>query len=166
MLVVIGCTSLTQILSEPGFLLARFNIRLGLNLRQRTKLLESQARTRPATTKHRIIGAWIDRQDALDVSVNDSVHRPVESLARLHSAVEDPTPLRLLFRLSIGRISTPRGVSPQDWLMERSGLPDRSGVHPVVEEMRQERFASSDRLGTADAIPWVASSDASRNRAS
>ena len=72
--------------------------------------------------------------DALDVGVNDAIHRPVERLARLHPAIEEPSPRRLLLDLAIGRLPIPRYVPPKDRLVEWRGFPDGPRVNAVVEE--------------------------------
>ena len=72
--------------------------------------------------------------DGLNVRMNDTVHRPMERLARLRSAVEKPTPAGWFLGLPVGRLPVPRHVPPKDRFVEGRGLPDGARVDAVVEE--------------------------------
>ena len=66
--------------------------------------------------------------------MNYSIHRPVEFPARLHAATVQPTPTRPLFDFTVGRLTIPRYVPPEDRFVKRFRLPDCARVHTVVEE--------------------------------
>ena len=68
------------------------SICLGIDAGQSAELPKSHVGARTSAEEHRIVRIWILGHDALDVSVNGAVHRPVESFACLHSAIEYPTP--------------------------------------------------------------------------
>src|SRR5262249_4306948 len=91
-LVVIRGTSLAKVLELPGFFRAGLHVRSRPNTREGAKLLKPGIGPRSAAEKDS--GVRIDslRYDTPQMRVYDPVHRPVEGLARLHPAVEQPPP--------------------------------------------------------------------------
>ena len=73
----------------------------------------------------------------LHMGVDCAIHWPIEVLSGLHPPVEDPSPARALFDLSVWRLRLPGHVPPQNWFMRRNALPNRSRIEAIVEEYNQ-----------------------------
>src|SRR5271157_238667 len=91
-LIVVRGTSLAEVLEHPGLVFTILHVCLGHDAGQIAELPKSSVRARSSPKEKRIVGARILRHDALDVGVDDAIHRPVKSLARLHPTVEEPSP--------------------------------------------------------------------------
>jgi hypothetical protein len=93
--------------------------------------LEAGVRAGPAAEEDGGVGPRVVRHDASEVRVDDSVHRPVERLAGLHPAVEEPPPGRLLLGLAIRRLSAPGKGNPSRWSsddpLQPGGSPESRG---------------------------------------
>jgi hypothetical protein len=73
--------------------------------------------------------------------------RPIESLSGLHTLVEQPTPGRLLFHVSIRRLLVPTDVAPEDRFVGRRRFPNGSSVETIVEEENESTTPiASDRM--------------------
>ena len=136
-LVVVRRARLPQVLQLPGLLLAGLDVQPRLDAGEVAQRLEASVRARPAAEEDGGVGARVLRHDALEVGVHDAVHRPVERLAGLHPAVEQPPPGRPLLDLAVRRLPIPDHVPPEDRLVGRRRLPDGPGVDAVVEEHDQ-----------------------------
>ena len=117
-------------LPVSAFVLGRSRLDAG-NLAQ---VLKPNIRARTSSEEHRIVRNWIPRHDALDVSMNNPVHRSIERLSGLDATIEQPTPARGLFHFAVGRLPIPGDMAPENRLVGRCRFPDRSGINPVVEE--------------------------------
>src|SRR5436190_1269325 len=91
-LVVVRGASLAEVLELPGLVLAGLDVGLELYSGQPAEFPETSIRTRPPAQEDGSIGLKVLRHEALNVRVDDTVHRSVERLPGLHSAVVEPTP--------------------------------------------------------------------------
>ena len=102
-LVVVRRASLAEVLEHPRFVFVRLDICFGPDAGVVAKFPKSSVRARAAAKENGIVRAGILRHNAFNVSVHDSIHWPVEGLARLHPTIEEPSPGRLLFDFPIWR---------------------------------------------------------------
>ena len=113
LLVVVRCTRLAEVLERPGTFFASLEACLGLDAGEIAELLETAVGVGSAAEGHGIIPARSVWHDALDVCVNEAIHRPVEGLARLHPSIEDPSPAKLIFDLAVRQVPIPRHMPPK-----------------------------------------------------
>src|SRR5438067_1368 len=112
MLIVVCRARLAKILEFPRFFDAGLDIRLRSNAGESAQLVEAGVRTCASTQEDRIVCQRILRGDTPEVRVDGAIHGPVERLASLDPAIEQPPPSRLLLRFSIRRFAVPRDVPP------------------------------------------------------
>jgi hypothetical protein len=129
--------------SAPRLFLARLDIRSRPDACNLAQFLKPNVRTCTSSDDHGIVRRGILGHDALDVSMNSPVHRPIERLAGLHSALEKPTPARRRFHFPVRGLAKPRH--------RRQSI---AGIYPVVEEYYERappKSANRDRMIPA---PW------------
>ena len=105
-LVVVRRRSFSQIFQHPQFLFTGLYILLWPDSRQFAQELKLFVGTRSATGENWFVRLRRFRSDALQVSVNNAVHRPVKLLVGLHAAVVQPT-VPTLFALTVWWLRTP-----------------------------------------------------------
>ena len=124
MLVVVSGTSLAKIFEHPGLPLATVDVGFRGNPSRITELSEADIRSRSTAQEDWSIRVNMFGVKALEMSVDDTIHRTAESFARFDSAVRQPAPLRLLFDFPVWCLAAPADISPQDRLVESRGSPD------------------------------------------
>ena len=72
--------------------LPSLDIRPRLDAGEVAELSEANVGACSTAKEDRVVRMRIFRHDALNVRVNDTVHRPEKRLAPLHSAIEQPSP--------------------------------------------------------------------------
>ena len=66
--------------------------------------------------------------------MNRAIHGPIKGLPRFDPPIEDPSPARPLFDLTVWRVMLPRDVPPTNWFVSWHTSPNRSRVQAIVEE--------------------------------
>ena len=89
-LVAIRGTGLAKVLEFPGLVFSSLDVQLELNTSEVAEFLKLNIGARSAAEENGLVRDRILRHEALDVSVNDTIHRPVEGSSRFHATIEEP----------------------------------------------------------------------------
>src|ERR1022692_131678 len=90
--IVVRRTGLAEVLEFPSLVFTCLDVHPRLDAGEIAEVVEASVRARASTEEDSVVRTGIFRHNVLDVRVDDAIHRPVKSLARLHPAIEQPSP--------------------------------------------------------------------------
>ena len=100
-LVVVCRTCFPKVLEFPRLLHPGFDVRPRLDAGQCAQFLEACVRARSPAQKNGGFRIGVLWQDALEMRMNDTIHRPVKRLSCLHAAIEQLPPFGPLLEFPI-----------------------------------------------------------------